>query len=300
MDLPQLRSFVTVAKLCHLTRAAEAVHLSQPALSGHIKSLEEELGVQLFDRTPSGMAITPAGKRLLEHAEAIVERVQQMQNTARSLSHQLNGKLRIGTVLDAGFLRVGEVAMLASARYPELVLDLHQVVSNEALQQVRTGTLDASFYFGELPDDLVGVPLRKVVYRVLAPKALGAQVRRANLAALSKLPWVVTPEHSSHRELVRRLFLEEGTFPERTIEADNEAVISNLVESGVGMSLVREELARESVSARHGVMWPHAAITTDLWLVHLPGRRDDPLIEALLELLSEIWNESAVAAEAVA
>ena len=289
MDLTQLRSFVTVARLGHLTRAAEAVHLSQPALSGHIKALEEELGVQLFDRTPSGMAITPSGKRLLVDAEAIVQRVQQMQHTARSLSRELTGKLRIGTVLHAGFLRVGELAMRSFARHPEVELDLHHVLSHDALTEVRNGTLDASFYFGTLPDDLDGIPLRKITYRVLVPSSLAPQLRRADLATLAQFPWIVTPEHSSHRLLVQKLFADDA-FPARTVEADNEAVIVNLVESGVGVSLVREELANESVEAGRSMVWADAAITTDLWMVHLPDRRNDPLIEALLDVLAEVWD----------
>src|SRR5258706_13212845 len=85
MDLNHLRSFVTVAKFAHLTRAAEALHLSQPAISGHIKVLEEQLGVSLFDRTSSGMTLTPSGKQLLTDAEHIIEAVQQMQHSAQEL-----------------------------------------------------------------------------------------------------------------------------------------------------------------------------------------------------------------------
>jgi len=65
MDFNHLRSFVSVAHFGHLTRASEALHLSQPALSGHIKSLEEQFGVVLFERTPSGMSLTPAGRQAL-------------------------------------------------------------------------------------------------------------------------------------------------------------------------------------------------------------------------------------------
>jgi DNA-binding transcriptional LysR family regulator len=61
MDLNQLRTFVTVADFGHLTRAAEALHLSQPAVSGHIKALEEGFGVTLFERSSSGMSLTPPG-----------------------------------------------------------------------------------------------------------------------------------------------------------------------------------------------------------------------------------------------
>jgi DNA-binding transcriptional LysR family regulator len=157
MDLTQLKSFVTVAKLGHLTRAAEAVHLSQPAISGQIKALERDFGVTLFERTPSGMVLTPAGKRLLAHAEAVIGEAQNLRSAALDLRGQLTGRLRLGTVLDPAFLRVGELIALSFERHPAIELDLHQVVSHEALDQVRTGELDASFYFGTLPQDLGGL-----------------------------------------------------------------------------------------------------------------------------------------------
>ncbi len=76
MDLNHLRSFVAVAKFGHLTRASEALHLSQPALSSHIKTLEEQFGVTLFERTPTGMTLTPSGRRLLVEAEQIIGAVR--------------------------------------------------------------------------------------------------------------------------------------------------------------------------------------------------------------------------------
>src|SRR5512140_165363 len=84
MELNHLRSFVTIARFGHLTRAAEALHLSQPALSGHVKVLEEKLGVSLFDRTPTGMALTPAGERLVVEAEAILAAVAHLAQSAQA------------------------------------------------------------------------------------------------------------------------------------------------------------------------------------------------------------------------
>ena len=78
MDLNHLRSFVAVAQFGHLTRAAEAQHLSQPALSSHIKTLEEQFGVTLFERSSSGMTLTPSGRLLLAEAEQIIAAVARL------------------------------------------------------------------------------------------------------------------------------------------------------------------------------------------------------------------------------
>ena len=84
MELYQLRSFAAVAELGHLTRAAEKLHISQPALSAQIKALEDELGVALFDRTPSGMTLTAAGQRLLPEASKVVSAAGAFSSHAKA------------------------------------------------------------------------------------------------------------------------------------------------------------------------------------------------------------------------
>ena len=77
--------------------------------------------------------------------------------------------------------------------------------------------------------------------------------------------------------------------PKRIVEADNESVINNLVESGVGISLIRDEIATQSVDAGRSVVWPGSQVTTKLWLVHAADREADPLLAALTEVLREVW-----------
>jgi DNA-binding transcriptional LysR family regulator len=290
VDLNQLRSFAAVAKLGHLTRAAETLHLSQPALSGQIKALEENLGVGLFQRSSSGMALTPSGRTLLGQAETILAAVAQMGHMAQGLRGRPTGRLSLGTVLDPGFLHVGELLARALEKYPQIELDLRQVVSNDALAGVRNGTLDASFYFGPSPDaDFARVALRDMTYRVVCPVAWESEVIGAAWTAIASRPWILAPEGSSHAQLVLELFHGRAELPARTIESDNESVITNLVESGVGASLVRDEIALASARAGRSVIWPGAQVATRLWLVWAAARDADPLIIAVRDVLSEIW-----------
>jgi DNA-binding transcriptional LysR family regulator len=290
MDLNHLRSFVAVAQSGHLTRASEALHISQPALSTHIRTLEDQFGVQLFERTPSGMTLTPAGRRLLPVAEQIIGAVRHLAHSAQDLRGQPTGNLKLGTVLDPAVLRVGELVSGTLERYPQIEVELFQVMSSDALARIRNGTLDASFYFGAAPEgDLTGVALRDLVYRVSLPSAWGDRLLRAPWTAVAEQPWIVAPDPSSHHRLVMDLFDERGPRPERIVEADNEQVIVNLVESGVGVSLIRDEIAAESVDATLTVVWPGVHVTTKLWLVHAADRGDDPLIAALVDVLHDVW-----------
>ncbi len=291
VDLNQLRSFVTVAKFSHLTRAAEALHLSQPAISGHIKALEEQFGVSLFDRTSSGMVLTPSGRQLLTEAEEILGAVLHLQHSAQELRGQPTGLLKLGTVLDPALLRVGDLLVRALERYPQIALELHQLMSSDALARVRDGSLDASFYFGSLPGaDLRAIPLREICYRVTMPAAWAKELSRATWEALAERPWILAPEPSSHRQLVLELF-QGRAQPQRVIEADNESVIVNLVESGVGLSIVRAEIAAQLTQAGRAAIWPGSKVTTQLWLLHAAIRDADPLLAALRDLLQDVWSD---------
>ena len=294
MDLNHLRSFVTVAKFGHLTRAAEALHLSQPALSGHIKALEEQLGVTLFARTPSGMSVTPTGQRLLVEAEEIIAAVQHLAHSAQALRGQPTGHLKLGTVLEPVLLRVGDLLVRARERYPEIELELQQVMSSDALARVRSGALDASFYFGQSPEsDLFAVALRDITYRVAIPQAWADDLLGGTWEAVAERPWIVAPEPSSHRLLVMQMF--GGRLPARIIEADSESVINNLVESGAGVSLVRDESGASMTDAGRYYLWPGAEVSTRLWLVHGADREADPLLVALRDVLAQVWADAAAA-----
>jgi DNA-binding transcriptional LysR family regulator len=291
MELYQLRTFVAVADSGHITRAAEKLHLSQPAVSAHIKALEEGLGVRLFERNPGGMLLTRAGRQLRAQADKVLAEAEHLRQLAASLKGDIVGRLRVGTSTDPEFIRVGEFLHRAVERYPLLELELHQEVSGAALEQVRTGELDASFYFGDIDSpDVEGLRLHDMTYCVVAPAAWEKRVRGADWNEIARLPWILTPSISTHNRLVRTLFSKHGVEPAKVVEADQEPVIASLVVSGVGVSLMREPLALQKQRSGDVFIWDKARVHTSLWFIYHAERRHDLLIESLLEILSELWQ----------
>jgi DNA-binding transcriptional LysR family regulator len=291
VELYQLRSFTVVAEVGNLTRAADRLHISQPALSAQIKALEDELGVALFERSSSGMVLTAGGHRLLPEAEKVLAAAQALQAQARALKGELAGRARIGTVSDPEFIRVGELLNVAMERYPLLQIELHQAVSGEAYEQVKSGELDASFYFGTLAHPAVaGLQLGETAYRVVAPAQWCDRLAQADWAELAAMPWIMTPSISTHNQLVTELFRGRAAAPAQVVVADQEAVIATLVVSGVGVALMREDLAREKQAAGEVCLWRDARGATPLWLIYPAERASDPVIAALLDVLREIWG----------
>jgi DNA-binding transcriptional LysR family regulator len=294
MELYQLRAFAAVAELGHLTRAAERLHISQPALSGQIKALESRLDLKLFDRAPSGMVLTHAGRQLLPRALEALAAANEFRQAAMRVAGEVAGVLRVGTVSDPESVRLGRLLAAALREHPRLELAVSHQVSGEALERVRDGRLDASFYFGDRPDDdIAAVELRKIAYRVAVPAPWSHHLPSGDWAALAAVPWVLTPRISTYHGLVTRLFEANGLpLPARSVEADDESVIKNLVASGVGASLLREEVARPLERAGAIRIWGGTRVTSTLWFIAQAARGDDPLIAATFELVRAAWRSS--------
>ena len=174
-----------------------------------------------------------------------------LHGRARAMEGSVAGHVRVGTLSDPGFIRLADFLSEATARFPLIEIELHHEVSGAAFEKVRDGALEASFYYGDLTHPAVGadraprnrLPRRRA--RRLARQGHAAQ-RWPDIAAL---PWLMAPAISTHHVLATRLFAERGSAPTTLIEADNEGVIRSLVASGLGIALVREDLAQEGEGA---------------------------------------------------
>jgi DNA-binding transcriptional LysR family regulator len=294
MELYQLRSFATVAEMGHLTRASERLHVSQPALSAQIRALEEELGVALFERGTTGMSLTAAGRQLLPGAREIVERAAALRGLAQSMRGQVAERVRVGTVSDPDLLRLGALLSAAVDRHPLLEIELHHEVSGAAFEKVRDGELDASFYYGPLAHaSVASLALRPIVYRVAGPAAWADRIAAADDAGAAALPWVMTPPISTHHALATHFFAQRGLSPTTVVEADNEAVIRSLVVAGVGVSLIREDVALEAEAAGEVCLWPRARIETALRFLWPRARSAEPALVALVGLVKSVWPEAS-------
>jgi DNA-binding transcriptional LysR family regulator len=290
MDLHQLRTFLAVAAAGHVTRAAEKLHLSQPTVSGHIKALEEELGVTLFDRASGGVSLTHSGKLLQEDAEKVISASQHLRDHARALSGNLDARLRIGTILDPTYLRMGELIAVMRSRYPMVDTELHQAISGVGSEKVKSGELDAAFVLGEEGGaGLRVLPLEPQLYVVVVPKIWNASI--SGWQELAARPWVLTPSKGTVNRMAHEMLGSRNLEPSSVTEADQESMIRSLVAAGVGVSLMREDLARATSEAGEIVVWPEGNARTVLSLVYLAEREKSPEIRAFLRAVQDVWGK---------
>ena len=142
MELRHLRYFVAVAEELNFRRAAERLHLAQPPLSTQIKSLEEEIGVQLLERSTRSVKLTSSGRAFLEEARLVLAAAERAQQSARKAGAGLTGTLRLGVLAPAATSRLAGILRTYRQKFPGVQLLLHEATSTEQLQRLQGDLLD--------------------------------------------------------------------------------------------------------------------------------------------------------------
>ncbi|MFD8495003.1 LysR family transcriptional regulator [Amycolatopsis sp. NPDC059657] len=189
MELRQLRYFVTVAEELHFGRAAERLHIVQPAVSQQVRRLERELGSDLFDRTTRSVTLTTLGHRFLPHAKEVLASEARALAAIKELREEREHTIRLGTSDGIGD-RMDRLLAAFTARVPGAHLDLVHAPVEQRLRDVRSGKLDATIVRGtwDVPElDFTPLWDDPVVVALPAAHPLAAQDSVA-FAELAELP----------------------------------------------------------------------------------------------------------------
>jgi DNA-binding transcriptional LysR family regulator len=291
MELYQLRTFVTVADVGNLTHAAERLFTSQPVISAHVKALERELNVKLFDRTPKGMRLTAHGNVLIEKAHQVLNATNELRIEASTLSGKLAGVVKIGLNTNAEFLQLSTLHQLLTEKSSRLKVQLGEGISVELLHEVRRGSLDGTFYFGTNPlKQLESIFLTEATIVVAGANKWKQQLIDATPADLAKLPWVYPVPFCPYHQFVTGLFKDIAEKPEWVADASSERSMNVLLRSGVGLALIRLDEAQPWVDQGIISIWKGQSFTLPLNFAYLKNRKQDPLIKALLQSVIEAFS----------
>lgn len=295
--LQSLRAFVMVAREGSVSRAAARLHLTQPAVSLKLKQLQDELDLKLFLRKPQGLVLTPDGQALLPSAEKALATMSAFEQSARALHSTLRGRLRIGTIVDPEFIRLGAFLHRLVERAPQLETELRQGMSGSVLEQVRDGRLDVGFFLappgagpGVLAPEVAHRELTGFHYYVIAPAGWGQRIVSNEWPELATMPWIVTPENSVHHRLLKGILEPLGLVPHGVAQVDQEACMLDLVRAGVGLSLARDALAMAERQERGLVVVEGIQLPCALSFIWHRDREDEPLISEALETLTGVWG----------
>jgi len=292
MDLQQLRTFTTIAKEGSLSRASLSLCLSQPAISAQIKALEEELQLKLFNRSAKGMALTPAGQILLEDATKALLAANNVSTKAQTFRGSgIGGKFKLGTISDPKILRLPEFFSVLVSRHSDLKLSLSQGISGDIIDKVISREMQAGYVIGNVEDPrLQSIETGPITLRIVAPVQWKKKIEHAGWEDIVELPWLSTPAKCSFRQIARRMFERNGVMPQTVIEADQETMLSDLVIQGIGLTLLREDVAIAAEQDEKIAIWSPGIEIDHLYFVYLREEEDTPLMQAIIAIVKEIWR----------
>jgi DNA-binding transcriptional LysR family regulator len=288
MEIHQLRTFVAVAREGSITRASERLGLSQPAVSAHIKAIEDTLGLALFDRTARGMTLTSDGERLLAKAEHTLGAHQDLIDEAKRIKGSLTGKLRLGTASNASTEVLGRLLAVLSERCPEVDVALQHGTSLEVLSSLASGSLDAGFYneAGEPSADLTTIEVARFGTYLAAPPGLVSLAQPLDWAALAELPWIYPTSSSCCGQSAESLFEMHRIRPKRVMSVDRESVTRTLIAGGVGVGLLHAATAKEAHAQGEVDLVCEAPKVVRVLFAYLASRAHDPLLRAATAIVT--------------
>jgi DNA-binding transcriptional LysR family regulator len=292
MDASDLRIFETVARLGGMNRAAAELHTVQSNVTARIRLLEEELGAPLFTRHSRGVALTPAGERLLPYAR----RVRHLLDDARRAvadDGSPKGRLTLGSLETTAALRLAPVLSAYVAAYPDVDVVLRTGTTAELVDQVLARTLEGAFVCGPLdhPDLDQEVAFQEELAVLTAPAVRDFDA----LMRLGEVKIVVLRAGCSYRQRLEDILAKRGILAQRRLEFGTLEAIVGCVSAGLGVTLLPKSLIgpvwRDGRVAVHDL--PAAEAVVDTLFIR---RRDAFVTSALAAFLARVRPGVAQAA----
>lgn len=289
MELRHLRYFVALAEELHFGRAAQRLHIVQPALSKQIIALERELGIELFDRS-QGVKLTSAGEAFYEEARLVLERAESAVERAKATARGELGSLDVGFVGPAMWSVLPQVLREHRRARPRLRFRLHELGSLEQMERLRDGSLDVGFLRPLVLDDVLAFePVWRERYViVLSDEHPLASRETIDLADLGAETFVVLPRRNAPvvNDHLVSMCLSHGFSP-ATIEEGNSPSALHMVAMGFAVALTGESVQDSGLK---GVVYrPLTRATPEIDLAACYRRGDrSATLSAFLETMRRV------------
>ena len=242
-DLRRLRYFVAVAELGSVTRAAKALYIAQPALSLHIKQLEEEVGGDLFGRSARGVQLTTLGGKLLVHARAILNEIDVMLQDLREAPSEPEGTVVIGMAPTIGSVLAGGVIEAVSNALPRVRVQIRETMSRDVPDLIRGGAIDYALSYDIPPArGMTSAPVfledSYLVGSWARAKVLKLERADVPFDALSAVPLLLSGPANAFREKLEQTALARHFALNIVAEVDSLAVRRDLALRGIAFTIL--------------------------------------------------------------
>lgn len=276
MDLRQLSYVVAVVDHGGFTKAAAAMHVAQPSLSQAVRTLEAELGVELFHRTARQVTLTPAGEALLEPARQALRDAATARAAVADVAGLAAGHLDLVSLPTLAVYPAAELIGRFRRAHPHVSVRLVEPEDADAVaERVRNGSSELGF--AELPltgSDLEAHPLEAQEFVALVPAELEPDLGRAkalSIRTLARQPFITTPRGTSTRRQIDEALASAGLEANVAVETDHREAIGPLVRAGAGIAILPRALAEDAATDNVVIRDVTPKIVRQVGLIHRAG-----------------------------
>jgi DNA-binding transcriptional LysR family regulator len=262
-----------------------------------VAALERETGTQLLERGSRGVRATEAGRVLIEHADAILARIECAEEELAALAGLRGGRLRLISFQSGNATLTPRAVAAFRERHPHVELSMQEAEPDRAAPRLRAGEADLALVYDHpavpdmLPGDLELVHLLDDPYDVILPSAHSlAKRRRVSLADLAEDPWIASTSMCGCRKITESACREAGYRPRVAFEADETTAAQALVAAGVGVTL----LPRLALTTLHPGVVARTLVGAPVrrvWAARSEGSYASPASDAMMQTLRDVAEE---------
>lgn len=239
----RLQVFHTVARLLSFTKAAETLHMTQPAVTFQVRQLEEYFNTRLFDRTHNRISLTEAGARVFEFADKIFELYGEMENAVREMTGEISGSLTIGASTTIAEYMLPALLGDFRAKYPDVSIHLKVSNTDGIVSMVENNTIDLGVVEAPVSNKnlVVDECRRDNLVAIVPPGHPKAEYKKITLEELLEYPFICREEGSGTREVIAEYMNRSpgcGTCMDIAMELGSPEAVKGAVEAGMGISVV--------------------------------------------------------------
>mgnify|MGYP000633513113 CR=1 FL=1 len=286
MEFYHLRSFVVVAKTGNLTAAAKQLFTTPPAISAHIKSLEEELKTPLFDRSSKGMALTEKGRLLLPKAEITLNSAIDMVNLAVENQNEIIGTFKIAINQSSNQLILPILLQNIVENCQGINLSLENLSTGNAIKALQNNIIDGAYVYEDVPPELFSFAIKKQKITTIAPLNCYLTAN-STLTELAQYPWITM---GNDCPFDKHLTIKLKPFTRANLHTSNDHTRLQLVKAGHGLSFIELYEAKEAEKLGQVKVLPQLDFYLPLFFAVKKSRMDEPVIKAMLQEIKILWN----------
>jgi len=249
MELKNLISFKTIADTKSFTKSALLLGYAQPTITFQIKQLEDELGVQLFDRIGNQIRLTASGHILLEYTLKILSLSAEVKNIIAKDSTP-SGILHISGISSLCASILPPLIKIYNAKFPDVTISASTATRLQVLDMINNGSADIGLYMDfELPSDDIytSFSMKNPLYFICSPNNNLHTQKSLTIKNLAGIPLIATEPQCRYRKLLTNLFIKNNITPSIMFESENTEVIKRFVQSDLGISFLPEIAVREEL-----------------------------------------------------